>query len=60
MLLPKGRQSASSYLAELENQNVAGENQRKKRKRKIEVISNTHTQFHLLLNFVRLLLVTQM
>lgn len=43
LLLPKGRQSAASYLAQLEKQNVAGENQRMKQKKKVKVISNIHT-----------------
>lgn len=43
MLLPKGRQSASSYLAQLEKQKGAGENQRKKQKKKLKVISDIHT-----------------
>lgn len=33
LLLPKGRQSASSYLARLEKQKGAGENQRKSRRK---------------------------
>lgn len=43
LLLPKGRQSASSYLAQLEKQKGAGENQRKKQKKKLKVISDIHT-----------------
>lgn len=43
LLLPKGRRSASSYLAWLEKQKRAGENQRKKQKKKLKVISDIHT-----------------
>lgn len=45
MHLPKGAQLASSYLALLEKQNVAGGNQRRrqKKKNKIKVISSIHT-----------------
>lgn len=53
--LPKGIQLASSYLALLEKQNVAGRNRRRRQKRekKKKRLSPAYTQFHLLLNFVR-------
>lgn len=54
----KGRRSASCA-GMVRKAERAGENQRKKQKKKLR-LSLTYTQFHLLLNFVRLLLVTQM